>query len=164
MPIINVTIWRCQSCQPAVRCGPPSPRPSSRPVTGPLRWVKNDCPAVWLGVHSPTVCVVATYSMHLYEQEVPGNVLKQGSASEWKKTFRCFVLISEATRTKYEPLVLMNLSSVLRRRFTLCLFCGFFKWCWLADWLAGWLSWSCLVYMVGWGWDWILVHFIIHQI
>lgn len=46
MPIINVAIWRCQSCQSAVRGG----RPSPRPVTGPLGWVKNYCPAVWLCV------------------------------------------------------------------------------------------------------------------
>lgn len=42
MPIINVAIWRCQSCQSALHGG----RPSPRPVRGPLGWVKNDCPAV----------------------------------------------------------------------------------------------------------------------
>lgn len=42
MPIINGTIWRCQSCQCAFHAG----RASPRPVRGPLGWVKNDCPAV----------------------------------------------------------------------------------------------------------------------
>lgn len=42
MPIINWTIWKCQSCQSVFH----GSRPSPRPVRGPLGWVKNDCPAV----------------------------------------------------------------------------------------------------------------------